>query len=284
MTTHHGKCDYCGAPVTYVIEPKRHYQYHFCNRKHAHLFSLGKDHPERRKYTREQLLSALRSTADALQRKPRLLEVTEHTGIYKDNYKKHFGSFEHACYLSGVLARWEDWTPDKLTPEQGGWLAGFVAGEGSFGIAERTNGTYKTTHYTCTFNIGVRSDDIEALQNIHAWLDLHVPIRHRSRHKDRSKGMLAGDAVTITITDISTLYHKLVLTFRRYPLRTKKQRDFEIFDEAVSILYKKLSDFRYEMPYTHEERERLSSLKKDIGTIKRYDFNSHLIQGALLQD
>lgn len=125
-----------------------------------------------------------------------------------------------------------------ITPEEGGWLAGFSAGESCFRIAKpsRGSGNGLSHSFNCVFTIQLRSDDMPALEMIRQLWQIDNPVRFWSRDHDRSRGVNAGDGARLSVRDVPTLHYKVVPTFQRYPLRTRKQADFE-YSHLRSIFY-----------------------------------------------
>jgi hypothetical protein len=102
----------------------------------------------------------------------------------------------------------------------GHWLAGFADGEGCFNIARNGNGSM-----FCQFRIQVRSDDEPILLEIQRRTGLG---RLTKVYKNRG----ANPSVIWYVSSKAECL-ALVELFETYPLRAKKQRDFEIWARAV---------------------------------------------------
>ncbi len=111
---------------------------------------------------------------------------------------------------------------DNLSPVFCNWFVGFTDGEGSFYISHQHNDK-GTAEYCPRFGISLIASDIETLQNIQRQLGFGtVGITH-TRHKpfayfrtNKLEELLA-----------------LIKVFDRYPLQSKKQKDYEIWKLAV---------------------------------------------------
>jgi hypothetical protein len=103
----------------------------------------------------------------------------------------------------------------------GNWLAGFIDGEACFIIAKgkSPNGKF---HYTCTFSLTLRDDDTDILVEIAKRTGLGC-VRHCYDH--------------LFIWSVGAKKDTLVLCeiLEKYPLRSKKKRDFDIWKEGVKL-------------------------------------------------
>lgn len=102
----------------------------------------------------------------------------------------------------------------------GHWLAGFVAGEGSFNIQKNGRGAYY-----CSFRLALHAEDIEILYEIQRRTGLG---QTWEGHPPSQKGPRALWTVQAKAECLA-----LVGVFERFPLRAKKQRDFLIWAKAV---------------------------------------------------
>jgi len=114
----------------------------------------------------------------------------------------------------------------------GDYIAGFVDGEGCFDLQFRRDVRHerinKPVYYgwKVQFVIVVRDDDEELLRAIKD--TLNCGCIHFAR----------GDQVRYSVQDIDTLYNIIVPFFEKYALAGKKRKDFELWTEAVEILYR----------------------------------------------
>jgi len=110
----------------------------------------------------------------------------------------------------------------------GSWLAGFFDGEGCF-LIDRRRGRRPRIDLHCCATIRLRSDDLPLLRNI--------------RRKTGIGSVRGPYAYTGTIRNAHpqagwTVHNKadcdaLREIFRRHPLRSKKQRDFLVWSQAL---------------------------------------------------
>lgn len=110
--------------------------------------------------------------------------------------------------------------PEGVNDGFGHWLAGFVDGEGHFGILS------KGAHaYACRFSVSLRSDDLAILEECQQRTGLGSIYRRPQR---------AG-ARPCAVWTVASHQHcdALAAVFRRYPLRSKKARDFEVWCRAL---------------------------------------------------
>lgn len=121
----------------------------------------------------------------------------------------------------------------------GGWITGFVDGEGCFFISfTKRGGRYKCKDGTVKqcyqreqrFGIGLRDDDAKTLKIIKKFWNCG---RLYYFNKGRTR------AVYYYVNKLEDLITIVIPHFERYPLKSKKKKDFEIWKRAVMLSYKK---------------------------------------------
>lgn len=121
---------------------------------------------------------------------------------------------------------------DRIDPSFGHWFAGLVDGEGHFGI-RRAHMQYKSTRYvvySCQFAVSLRADDLPTLTQIQRELGIGK-IRPVSRSKD-PKRVNENPAYRFDVVSKPAAV-ALVAFFDRFPLRSKKARDYALWRQAV---------------------------------------------------
>ncbi|MDO8650553.1 MAG: LAGLIDADG family homing endonuclease [Candidatus Berkelbacteria bacterium] len=151
----------------------------------------------------------------------------------------------------------------------GDYVAGFVDGEGCFYLTYRSDtrhnrpGSPKYFRWTPYFAILLREDDLPILEEIRNSLDCG-----RIYHMN-------GGQVSYAIQNLNDLYEKVVPFFTENRLRAKKRIDFELWCQALRIVYKNKENKR---SCSLEDNQRLAFLRqkmkehKAIGT-KEYKNN-----------
>ncbi len=119
--------------------------------------------------------------------------------------------------FGGYEPRWEG-----IEAEFGHWLAGFVDGEGCFALVANGRGGVR-----CLFKISLRNDDGDILAEIHERLGIGSIVRN--------KVIVDGNPQAEWVVSAKAHCLQLIGLFRRYPLRAKKARDFEIWARAVEL-------------------------------------------------
>lgn len=120
-----------------------------------------------------------------------------------------------------------------ISDYQGGFLAGFAAGEGCFTI-DKNHKNNPRTDYKCRFVINLRDDDKSILEKIHDTLEMGTIYDLPAR----SDGIrIRQPQAVFTIAAIKDCV-ELVKLFDKYPLQAKKQDDFAIWKKAVKELQK----------------------------------------------
>lgn len=112
--------------------------------------------------------------------------------------------------------------------EWGNWFAGFVDGEGCFFVWKDVNGL----RWSPRFQLKLRDDDSAILYKLKFGLQVGS-VSSASKASDRARGVNARDAIQWNVAGRACL--DIVFLLNRYPLRTKKQRDFELWSDAVRV-------------------------------------------------
>ena len=108
------------------------------------------------------------------------------------------------------------------------WFAGFADGEASFGISARKNPRYNGgVHYLPSCSIGLRDDDGPLLLRVQEAFGGNI-------HYHAGRVNMQNPVVRWTCARKDEL-QGLVEYFDRFPLRSKKARDYTIWRDAVHI-------------------------------------------------
>lgn len=121
----------------------------------------------------------------------------------------------------------------NISDDFGYWLAGFVDGEGCFSVNYNIVPGYHCIQCGISFQISLRHDDLPVLKYIKETLgigNLTESIDNSwtngiRKHKGNPKA-------TYTVSTRNEVMH-LIAIFEKYPLRSKKQRDFDIWKIAA---------------------------------------------------
>lgn len=144
------------------------------------------------------------------------------------------------------------------------WFAGFTDGEGCF-IIGRDNRGSPGAKYRCRFKIDLRDDDKVILDEIHETLGMGVV---RDKLACLNDGRNRRRQARFDINAINECA-ELVKVFDKYPLRAKKQRDFEIWKEAVAELQR---------PIDYRDPDMLEYYFEMIKEIRWYDEQEELVK------
>ena len=117
-----------------------------------------------------------------------------------------------------------------VSKEFGYWFAGFCDGEASFGANMDSQHRYIPI---VQFVITLRIDDEPTLQYIKEQLGFGEVYDHHINKKHR-QGYISNPTKAFHVNKKSDTA-ALVDIFRRYPLRSKKARDFEVWAEIVEL-------------------------------------------------
>ena len=153
--------------------------------------------------------------------------------------------FRITCLLSRQT-RYND-NMDTLDDGFGHWLAGFIDGEGCFGIAQRQGEKHNSSiYYFCFMSIKLRDDDRSIIEEIRC----RTGIGSIYVNKARSNSKTGIQWLIINKSDCLSLVEIL----DKYPLRAKKSKDYAIWREAVLLWVSQ--------PLGHRWKGRLLDLKR----------------------
>lgn len=134
------------------------------------------------------------------------------------------------------------------------WFSGFVAGEGCFRIQKHPKGRQFKTN----LRLNLRDDDLEILIEIQQRLGMGTLHRISRNLDENSNDRPSAVWETARALDCK----RLVEIFDRHPLRAKKQRDFQIWREAV---------FEINKPVKQRDLEKLRYLSEKLKLVRQYD-------------
>lgn len=115
----------------------------------------------------------------------------------------------------------------------GYWFSGFSDGEASFILSPRSDKrkSDKGRQFCLYFTVAQRADDLSTINRIRDVL-CGIGAIYISRYKSGRNPM-----AFLRITRIYDLYHIIVPLFDKYPLQSKKKKDYVIWREAVELSY-----------------------------------------------
>jgi hypothetical protein len=136
----------------------------------------------------------------------------------------------------------------------GNWISGFVDGEGCFYLAYRD--TKKGNHPACeaSFHLSLRDDDSDILHRINSYF-LCGTVRPHVRRERAGNGKPCIGYAVHTIRDLA---NTIVPHFEKFPLQSKKQRDFAIWKRAVNLSWHVSNGLRFNDKPIYRSRGRRS--------------------------
>ena len=162
------------------------------------------------------------------------------------------------------------------------FVTGFTDGEGCFALyvrkdrQKRKNSIVTYYRWQVDFAFTLRGDDIEVLENIRDFFDcgtVSVSKANNAINKIHNFGLCGYHIVVPT-----DLVKKVFPHFEKYPLRSKKRNDFELWKKAVVIIKtakdRKKSLFD-KVVYTEEENLQLVEI---LNKLKSRVTGGHLTQ------
>lgn len=146
----------------------------------------------------------------------------------------------------------------------GDYIAGFVDGEGCFYLTFRSevkrnrNGSPTYYRWLPYFAITLREDDYDILKKICDTLNCGKLYFLSSRNR-------GGRMAYLGIQNITDLYEKVMPFFKKYPLRAKKRKDFELWCRALEIVYRNKKN---RASHSIEDHRILSNIREGMRTYK----------------
>jgi hypothetical protein len=118
--------------------------------------------------------------------------------------------------------------PKKEFTDFSWYITGFADGEGCFSISFNRRAKLKTgIEVRPSFCIAQNKRSLQVLKNIHAYFGCGA-IRFSKRDQ----------MYKYEVRSISDLRTRIIPHFQKYPLRTSKARDFEIFTEVCDMIFR----------------------------------------------
>jgi hypothetical protein len=156
---------------------------------------------------------------------------------------------------------------DRIDPAFANWFAGFADGEGCFyigRICNRSTGV-EYVNYRVAFTLAIRDDDRPILEQIQE----NIGTGRLGTRKPRNVGTFKSVAPMATL-EVGTKAGARVLVdlFDRYPLRSKKARDFAIWREAL-IEWETKSRGRAAATSRHDW-SKMAQLHQDLIAVRKY--------------
>lgn len=185
---------------------------------------LTKTEKHRTFWTDEEIDGEIKRLTEMLGHRPSWRDFVNHSKISVDTIYRRTGERYVIDYDSSELP---EWNINDVSPEDGHWIAGFVAGEGCFTMSGVSLG----------FTISQRSDEVHILEFIARTMGLPLKyIKCTSNQYRRDRGQKAGDEARLQIYHRKILKDRVLPFFDRFPLRARKEVEFKIFRNAVLLL------------------------------------------------
>jgi hypothetical protein len=138
------------------------------------------------------------------------------------------------------------------------WLSGFADGEGCFIIhVDKPTNKYPTTQ--CAFIIALRADDSKVLHEIYQFLRIGN-IYNRKATTDYLRRATKPQVAWWVRKKVDC--QKLVSIFDKFPLRSKKLRDYKLWRRGVLIMAHPKYPQAGDLDRLRELRDRMKNIRK----------------------
>jgi hypothetical protein len=116
----------------------------------------------------------------------------------------------------------------------GHWLSGFTDGEATFNLYAVSNASDgRRESLRACFRIALRADDLPVINLIRSYWGCGTLIY---LHNTRIKTPNAKPVYNLNVSKLADIVNVVVPHYDRFPLRSKKRNDFEIFKQGVAML------------------------------------------------
>lgn len=147
----------------------------------------------------------------------------------------------------------------------GNWLSGFCDGEGCFLLQAETREGCVYPH--AFFRLELRDDDCAILEEIQQYWGVGNLYKKGAR---KTATRNSNPHCEYVVSGWKTLATVIIPHFEKYPLRTKKKRDFEIWRDGVRFAYT-ISQSRSSKKWSPYYVEILSRYVKALREVKLYN-------------
>jgi len=169
-----------------------------------------------------------------------------------------------------------------LQPDEfGWWVTGLVDGEGCFyaGLSFRSKKTAAGNSVPCVnlqaeLAVALRADDEQVLGKLKSYFGCGVvgnKTSNANAPSRRRQGIHPSPMRSFKIRAISDLVSVVIPHFEKYPLQSKKLRDFEVWRSVVEFAAAELTGHKGWLRRFPEKVETLQELCVDLKNIRKYD-------------
>ena len=217
-------------------------------------------------------LSDIRRVKDIVGHYPTYKEYYKHSKYPPASLQIRFGSWIKALQLAGYKTPIEPWSLNMITPEEGGWLAGFFAGEGTFGLS-CTITPAGNERFEPSLSISQRNDNAKPILEIIRLWKLNPYLAHlrtSGGYTKKRSTYYCNPVITLTIRRTTIIHQRVIPTFMQYPMRSKKQDELLPFAQAITTLYNRLENGRFGLAHIPEELSSLRDAYIRLRTLRSY--------------
>lgn len=158
--------------------------------------------------------------------------------------------------------------------QSGWWVTGLVDGEGCF--FSSVNFRSKTTSsgnevpsvwLQTELSVLLRADDVEALEKLQSYFSCGIVSNLRRHDSSKSNG---NPYRTFKVRKLEDIISKVIPHFEKFPLQSKKARDFEIWKSIINFHTNELAGSKGWVRRFPEKLEALNGLCTELRLVREY--------------
>lgn len=156
----------------------------------------------------------------------------------------------------------------EFTPDIAWWVTGLTDGEGCFFayLTHRLRSESGRSHAHLDFDAGyqlaLRGDDLQAVREVHRFFGCGK-VRWKVLRKDHPQAVLR-------IIKLDDLLNVVIPHFEKYPLRTKKGRDFVLWKQTIEFYANQLARRRHVVRRFPERIAAVSDLCGKLKDVRKF--------------
>ena len=208
------------------------------------------------KWTNQQLQNELKRIEKIVNRRPTYKDIKTHGNIHPDTIIRRL-NISLAEYHKVIKD--DSWNIDNILPDIGWYITGFAEGDGSFIFSKQGS---------ASFRLSQRADNVIPMKLVADIFNVPNSLKQFSNQSRRKKGQRVGDDLKFSITNRHILLQKVIPFFNRFPLKGKKQLEFEVWSEGVIFMCNRDKNMKRHTRLDSNEKKFIADIYQTIYNIR----------------